>query len=340
MQRIVSVLAGGILMLGASTAAAQQSIEDHFRGKTVTMIIPTTPGGDRSANANALASHIGKHIPGKPRVVPSYMPGAGGLLAANHLYNVASKDGLTLMSPLTTLIVSQVTGDKQVRYDVSKLNWIGRSTESTQVVYVWHTVKVNNIDDAKKVVVTVGSTGVNSPSTIVPNIMNHVFGTKFKVVLGYKGSADFNLATSRGETDSSLTTWGNLRNTHRAWVQDKQIRILFQVLMTRHPELKEIPTAYELGKNDEDRALLEFTTSSAELGQAYITAPEVPQDIVNALRTAFDKTMVDPEYIAFSKKVGNEIGPASGAEMAKFAAKTLATPKSVVDRYTAAVSVR
>ena len=340
MQLIVRMLAVGTVILGASAATAQQSIEDHFRGKTVTVIIPTTPGGDRAANANALVSHIGNHIPGKPRVVPSYMPGAGGLLAANHLYNVAAKDGLTMMSPLTTLIVSQVTGDKQVRYDVSKMNWIGRSTESTQVVYVWHTVKVNNIEDAKSVVVTVGSTGVNSPSTIVPNIMNNVFGTKFKVILGYKGSADFNLATSRGETDASLTTWGNLRNTHRAWVRDKQIRVLFQVLMTRHRELKDVPTAYELGTNDDDRALLEFVTSSAELGQAFITAPDVPQNIVEALRTAFDKTMADPEYIAYSKKVGNELSPLPGAEMAKFAAKTLATPKSVVDRYTAAVAVR
>lgn len=334
------MLAIAMSAIAGPPAEAQQSIEDHFRGRTVTMIVPTSPGGDRSANATALAQHLGRHIPGNPRVVPSYMPGAGGLVAANHLYNVVAKDGLTIMSPLTTLIVAQVTGDKQVRYDVAKMNWIGRATESTQVIYVWHTVKVHNIEDAKKVVVTVGSTGVNSPSTIVPNVLNNVFGTRFKVVLGYKGSADFNLATSRGETDASLTTWGNLRNNHRAWVRDKQARILVQVLMTRHPELKDIPTAYELATNDDDRQLLEFVTSSAELGQAFITAPGVPQPIVNALRTAFDQTMVDPEYIAFSKKVGNEVNPVSGADMARFAARTLATPKSVVDRYTAAVAVR
>ena len=340
MQGHAFALAITVTLLSASLAAAQQSVEEHFRGKTVTMIIPTSPGGDRSANATALANHIGKHIPGNPRVVPTYMPGAGGLVAANHLYNVVAKDGLTMMSPLTTLIVSQVTGDKQVRYDVSKLNWIGRASESTQVIYVWHTVKVNGIEDAKKNVVTVGSTGVNSPSTIVPTIMNSVFGTKFKVVLGYKGSAAFNLATSRGETDASLTTWGNLRNRHGAWVRDKQIRILVQVLMTRHPELKAIPTAYEMATNDDDRALLEFVTSSAELGQAFLTTPGVPQPIVDALRTAFDKTMVDPDYLAFSKKVGNEVSPLSGVEMAKFAAKTLATRKSVVDRYTAALAAR
>ena len=341
MQRFARALVMGMSMaVAASAATAQQSVEDHFRGKTVTIIIPTTPGGDRAANANALIAHIGRHIPGNPRVIPSYMPGAGGLLAANQLYNVVARDGLTLASPLTTLIVSQVTGEKAVRYDVSKMNWIGRSTESTQVVYVWHTVGVRSIEDAKTRVVTVGSTGVNSPSTIIPNIMNNVFGTKFKVVLGYKGSADFNLATSRGETDASLTTWGNLRNSHGAWVQQKEARILFQILMNRHADLPDVPTAFELAQNDEDRALLEFVTSSAELGQAFITSPGVPPNVVEALRHAFDKTMADPDYIAYSKKVGNELSPVSGAEMTKFAAKTLATPKSVVDRYTAAVAVR
>jgi tripartite-type tricarboxylate transporter receptor subunit TctC len=341
MQRLAGSLAMGVLMASTvSAATAQQSVEDHFRGKTMTVIIPTTPGGDRAANATALIAHIGRHIPGNPRVVASYMPGAGGLLAANHLFNVAPRDGLTMMSPLTTLIVSQVTGEKAVRYDVSKMNWIGRTTESTQVIYAWHTAGVNSIEDARKREVTVGSTGVNSPSTIVPNIMNHVFGTKFKVVLGYKGSASFNLATARGETDASLTTWGNLRNSHRDWVEQKHARILVQVLMTRHRDLRDVPTAFELAKNDDDRALLEFVTSSAELGQAFITTPGVPPDVVAALRHAFDQTMMDPVYVAFSRKVGNELGPLSGAEMAKFAARTLATPKSVVDRYTAAVTTR
>lgn len=339
-MRLVRVLTTGLLLALAPSVSAQPSIEDHFRGKTVTVIIPTSPGGDRSANATALISHIGRHIPGNPRVVPSYMPGAGGLLAINNLYNVAAADGLTLATPLTTMIVAQVTGEKAVRYDVSKLNWIGRTTESTQVLYVWHTVDVHSVNDAKKREVTVGSSGINSPSTIIPLIMNAVFGTRFKVVFGYKGSADFNLATSRGETDASLTTWGNMRNAHAAWLRDKQARVLFQILMRRHSELANVPTAFELTGNDDDRRLIEFVTSSAELGQAFIAPPGVPAPIVETLQRAFDLTMQDPDYIAFSKKVGNELGPLSGGAMAKFAARTLATPRSVVDRYTAAVTVR
>ena len=333
-------VATAILAAISAPAQAQPSIEDHFRGKTLTVIIPTSPGGDRSANALALINHIGRHIPGNPRVVPAYMPGAGGLSALNQLANVVAKDGLTIATPLTTLIVAQVTGDQAVRYDVSKMNWIGRTSESTQVVYVWHKVPVQNLDDAKQREVSLGSTGVNSPSTIIPLIMNNVFGTKFKIVLGYKGSADFNLATARGETDASLTTWSNLRNTHADIVRDKQARILFQVLMTRHPELADVPTAFELATNDDDRALIEFMTSSAELGQAFIAPPDVPAPIIETLRRAFDLTMQDAAYIAYSKKVGNALTPLPGAELARFVAKTLATPKSVIDRYTAAVAVR
>jgi tripartite-type tricarboxylate transporter receptor subunit TctC len=333
-------IAAASLVAAAAPALTQQEIEDHFRGKTLTVIIPTSPGGDRSANALALINHIGRHIPGNPRVVPNYMPGAGGLSALNHLSNVAAKDGLTLATPLTTLIVAQVTGEKAVRYDVSKMHWIGRTSESTQVLYVWHKLPVHSLQEATKREVTVGSTGVNSPSTIIPQIMNNVFGTKFKVVLGYKGSADFNLATARGETDASLTTWSNLRNSHADAVREKHARILFQVLMTRHPELADIPTAYELAKNDDDRALIEFMTSSAELGQAFIAPPDVPPQIIEALRRAFDLTMQDTAYIEYSRKVGNALTPMPGAELAKFAARTLATPKSVIDRYTAATTVR
>jgi tripartite-type tricarboxylate transporter receptor subunit TctC len=341
MNRLHTLLvAAASLAAIAPPASAQQSIEDHFRGKTLTVIIPTSPGGDRSANALALINHIGRHIPGNPRVVPNYMPGAGGLSALNTLANVAAKDGLTIATPLTTLIVAQVTGEKAVRYDVSKMNWIGRTSESTQVVYVWHTVPVHSLDDAKAREVTVGSTGVNSPSTIIPLIMNNVFGTKFKIVLGYKGSADFNLATARGETDASLTTWSNLRNTHADVVRANQARILFQVLMTRHPELAEVPTAFELATTGDDRALIEFMTSSAELGQAFIAPPDVPAPIIEALRRAFDLTMQDPAYIEYSKKVGNALTPLPGAALAKFAARTLATPKAVIDRYTAATTVR
>ena len=319
---------------------AQQSAEEFFRGKTVTVVIPTTPGGDRGGNATVLLSHISRHIPGNPRVIPNFMPGAGGLVAMNYLNNVAPRDGTFIASPLTTFIVAQVTGEQAVRYDVSKMNWIGRTTESTQVLYVWHTVHVHGVDDAKKRVVTVGSSGVNSPSTIIPQIMNNVFGTQFRVIQGYKGSTTFNLATSRGETDASLTTWGNLRNNHSDWVREKKARVLFQVLLTRHPELQDVPTAHELAKTDEDKSLIDLMTSSAELGQAFIAPPDVPSHIVDALRRAFDATMTDPEYIAISKKMGNELNPMTGAELAALAARTLATPKTVVERYHKATSVR
>jgi tripartite-type tricarboxylate transporter receptor subunit TctC len=219
------------------------------------------------------------------------------------------------------------------------MNWIGRTTESTQVIYVWHTVDAQSIDDLKTRAVTVGSSGVNSPSTIIPKVLNYTIGTKMKIVLGYKGSSTFNLAVERRETDASLTTWGNLKKNYAHWLKDKKIRILTQILLSRHPDLPNVPTAIELAKNDDDRALLEFVSSSAELGQAFIAPQGVPANIVTALRRAFDATMKDPDYQKASERVGNSVNPMSGEELDKFAARTLATPKSVIERYRAALAV-
>src|SRR4029078_9913390 len=144
------------LVLVAWPAWAQTSIEDHFRGKTLTVIVPTTPGGDRMANAAPFIKFFGRHIPGNPNVVPSFMPGAGGAVGVNYLYNLAARDGLTIATPVAAVVVAQVTGEKTVKYDVSKMNWIGRTADSTQVLYVWHTVPEHTLEDVKHRKVVVG----------------------------------------------------------------------------------------------------------------------------------------------------------------------------------------
>ena len=214
-----------------TAASAQASLDEHFRGKTLSVIIPTSPGGDRMANAAPLIRYIGRHIPGQPNVVPAFMPGAGGAVGMNYLQSVAPRDGLTIATPLAPVVVAQVTGDKTVKYDVSKMNWIGRTADSTQVLYVWHTVDVYTLDDLKRRRVTIGSSGATSASTIIPYVVNYAFGTKMHVVMGYSGSASFNLAVQRGETDGALTTWGNVSNNHADQVRDKKIRIFSRSLL-------------------------------------------------------------------------------------------------------------
>jgi tripartite-type tricarboxylate transporter receptor subunit TctC len=290
------------------------------------------------ANAAPFIKFFGRHIPGNPNVVPSFMPGAGGAVGVNYLYNVAPRDGLTIATPLAAVVVAQVTGEKTVKYDVSKMNWIGRTADSTQVLYVWHTVPVQTLEDVKHRKVVVGSTGANSASTIIPYLINYTFGTKFQVVLGYSGSAAFNLAVQRGETEAALTTWGNVINNHVDQVRDNKIRVLFQVSFQRNKDLPNVPIAIELATNDDDRTLMEFMSAAAELGQSFIAPPDVPKPIVEALRRAFDATMTDPEYLALSQQVGNVLNPMSGEALTALNAKTLATPQKIIERYQAAVS--
>jgi tripartite-type tricarboxylate transporter receptor subunit TctC len=289
-------------------------------------------------NAAPLMRFIGRHIPGNPNVVPAFMPGAGGAVGMNYLQSVASRDGLMIATPLAPVVMAQVTGEKTVKYDVSKMSWIGRTADSTQVLYVWHTVDVRTLDDLKARKVTIGSTGATSASTIIPYVMNHAFGTKMQVVLGYSGSAAFNLAVQRGETDGALTTWNNVANNHADQVREKKIRVLFQVSLTRFKDLADVPLAIDLASNDDDRALMEFMSSSAELGQSFIAPPDVPKEIVAALRRAFDATMTDPDYLKLSQQMGNVLNPMSGAALTELNARTLQTPKKIIERYQAAVS--
>jgi len=271
-------------------------------------------------------------------VVPTFMPGAGGAVGMNYLQSVAPRDGLAIATPLAPVVVSQVTGDKTVKYDVGKMSWIGRTADSTQVLYVWHTVDAYSLDDLRRRKVTIGSSGATSASTIIPYVMNHAFGTQMHVIMGYSGSAAFNLAVQRGETDGALTTWGNVSNNHADQIRDKKIRVVFHVSLSRNPDLPNVPLALDMATSDDDRALIEFMSSSAELGQSFIAPPDVPAPIVAALRRAFDATMRDPDYIKLSQQAGNVLNPMNGEALTALNARTLATPQKVIERYQAAVT--
>jgi tripartite-type tricarboxylate transporter receptor subunit TctC len=321
------------------SAQAQDSLEDHFRGKTLTVIIPTGPGGDRMANATPFMRYFGRHIPGNPNVVPSFMPGAGGAVGMNYLQSVASRDGLTIATPLAPVVLAQVTGDKSVRYDTSKMNWIGRTADATQVLYVRGNVDLKDFNELKTKKVVIGSSGPASASTIIPYVMNHVFGTKMHVVLGYSGSGAFNLAVQRGETDGALTTWNNVGNNYGEEVRNGSLRILFYVALLPNPELPKIPLALDLAANDTDRATIELMSSSSEMGQTFVAPPGVPPHLVEVLRKAFDATVKNPEYLAAMRKAGNSLNPMNGEALTKIVTKTIDTPQSVIERYKTAITI-
>jgi tripartite-type tricarboxylate transporter receptor subunit TctC len=295
--------------------AAAQAPEDFYNGKNVDLVIGYPPGGSNDTWARLLARHIGKHIPGKPTLVPKNMPGAGSFLAANTVFNVSPKDGSVIGIAAPTAPLDERLGTQGVRFKSAEFNWIGRVDSLVNMVFMWKTSPVQTIADALKTQSTLSATGVGSTVYVYPNVMNHVLGTKFKLVLGYKGSGEAMLAVERGEAEGHSTSWVALKVAHPDWVRDKSVTILVQFAIKRHPEMPDVPTVVELATNDEQRAILSTVVNAAEIGSAFFTTPGVPADRLNALRRAFDATMKDPEFLAEVERTKLSVNPFTGEEL-------------------------
>ena len=320
----VAAVSFAVLAGLAADASAQPSVEQFYKGKSIDMIIGYPPAGSNDTYARALARHIGKHIPGRPNVVPKNMPGAGSFLAVNNVYAVAPKDGTVLAIGAPTIALDEVLGTNGVRFKTADLGWVGRVDSLINMVFMWHTSKVKTFADAQKYESTLSGTGKGSTVSIYPTVMNNVFGTKFKLIMGYKGSADAQLAVERGEVEGHSTSWTAVKVGHSDWWPTKKISILVQFSLTRHPELADIPTAVELARNDEEKQVLSAIMVAAEVGSAFFTTPGVPPERLAALRRAFDATMKDPEFLADAKKVRLTVGPMTGEALQKLVASVSA----------------
>jgi tripartite-type tricarboxylate transporter receptor subunit TctC len=329
-------IAGAFLALAglaSSTASAQQSVADFYRGKTIRMIIATAPGGDYDLRARLLSRHMGKHIPGNPTIVPVNMPGGVGVQAANYMAVQAPKDGTVLHAIMQNMSALQALGSHNVEYDTRKFFWIGNTTNTPNVINSWYTTGIKTIYDVMKRELVVGAPGTATSSVYYPKALNALVGTKFKIVSGYRGGNPVNLAMERGEVGGrGSNSWASWKSTHPEWIRDKKIYILVQIALERNPELANIPTMMELAKNEDDRAVLKFLSADIPISRAYVTTAGVPAERVEALRRAFDATMKDPAYLAEAAKTHMDISPSTGEEAQKFAAMIANTPAPVIAR--------
>jgi len=300
---------------GLDTRAQAQTPEQFYAGKTIDFIIGYPPGGSNDIWARLLARHINKHIPGKPNVVPKNMPGAGSFLAVNTVYGVSPKDGTVLAIGAPTTALDEKLGTQGVRFKTAELNWVGRVDSLINMVFMWHTSKVKTFADAQRFESTLSGTGAGSTVSIYPTVMNNVFGTKFKLIMGYKGSADAQLAVERGEVEGHSTSWVAVKVGHPDWLPSKKISILVQFSLTRHPEMSDVPTAVDLARNEEERQILSAIMVAAEVGSAFFTTPGVPADRLNALRRAFDATMLDKEFLADVERTKLATSPMKGEDL-------------------------
>ena len=328
-----------IVALAALNAEAQSNTStDFYAGKTIRMLLPTAPGGGRALYALPFADALSRHIPGNPKILPVFMPGAGGSTALNNAQNVAEPDGLTIVSPLKGSVIAQAIADSSVKYDLKKFSWIGRITDATQIFFVSSKVTARTIDDFRHKEIIVGAVGRASVTYQNPSFINHVMGTKFKIVTGYPSAGATNLSVEVGETQGAFTTWNDLRSYHSDWLRDGKVRVVIQIALKRLAELKDVPLLTDFASNDEDRALIEFMSSGSDLGEAFAAPPKVPTPIIDILRKAFDETMKDPSYVEKLRKMNIQFNPITGQQVAGDVLKTLGTPKSVVSRYQAAIN--
>jgi tripartite-type tricarboxylate transporter receptor subunit TctC len=332
--------------LGPSTAAVAQgagapSVADFYRGKTITMVIATAPGGDYDLRARLIARHLSRHIPGEPAIVPRNMPGGVGLQAANWIANVAPRDGTALHAIMQNMSTHQALGGGGVEFDTRKFFWIGNSTNSPNVINSWHTTGIKTIQDVMSRELVVGAPGTATNSVYYPKALNVLVGTKFKIVAGYPGGNDVNLAMERGEVGGrGSNSWASWKSTKPDWLKEHKIHILVQIALKRDPELADIPVMTELAKNDDDRQVLAFISADTEINRAYVTTPDTPPDRVAALRRAFDATMTDPAFLDEAAKSGTDISPSTGEEAQKVAAFIADTPPSVLARTKQILEIR
>ena len=329
-----------VAIAAAAGSAAAQTPAEFYKGKTVELVIGYPPGGSNDTWGRLLGRHIGKHIPGKPLVVVKNMPGAGSFLAANTVFHVSPKDGTVIAIAAPTTPLDERLGTPGVRFKTAEFNWIGRVDSLVNMVFMWKTSPVKTFADALKTPSTLSATGVGSTVYVYPNVMNHVLGTKFKLVLGYKGSAAAMLAVERGEAEGHSTSWVALKVGHPDWIRDKSVSILAQFALKRHPEMPDVPTAVELAKNDEQRAILSAVVNAAEVGSAFFTTPGVPADRLDALRRAFDATMKDPEFLTEVERTKLSVNPFTGEELQTLVRSVNNIPPDLVEKVRAAYSAK
>jgi len=292
---LLAVAVTGALSAAGGIPVKADDVSDFYHNRDVTVVVPAGPAGSFHLIGQIVARHIGKHIPGHPTVIIQNRPGAGGVTASNYMANAAPRDGSVIaeMNPGTVIMPMM----REVKFDPRKFAWLGVFTVRTYTIGVWHTVKATTLDDLRKTEVVMGSSGVGSLNYQLPILMNHVLGTRFKVISGYKGGGSINLAMESGEVQGRGNFYSGYTAAKPEWLRDKLVRLLF-TLGPRRPELAHIPRLRPLFPEGEARQMYDLLEVAFNVGQAFHLPPGVPHARVVAMRAAFDAMLKDPELIA------------------------------------------
>ena len=322
--------AGALALMGFAVATPAHA---QSGSREVAINVGFGAGGIYHTMAVLLSRHMGRHIPGQPAIVVRTMPGAGSLLAANHIANLAPRDGSTLAVIGGGTILEPLFGNPDAKFEPTKLNWIGSTSTETYTCAFWHEADARKIEDATRRELVVGTTGRGSRTHTLPTALNELLGAKFKVVAGYRGMADIQLAMERRELDGVCGwAYSAIPSQKPEWLRDNKISITLQFARTRHAELLNVPLITDLLDTEADKAAMQLLLVDSFVAWPLVAPPGLTPENVSALRTAYRAALADPRLLAEASQLQLGIAPVTGEDIAQFVQEVSSSPDAVVQR--------
>lgn len=322
-------------LLAASELHAQS---DFYKGKQIKIVVGASAGAASDLYARVAASHLPRHIPGKPDIIVQNMPGGGSMTAANYVYSVAKPDGLTLAALTSPIYFAQLLGQKEVQFDWAKFSWIGTPEENDELLFIRSDLPYKSLLDLRNASdpVRCGTTGVGSTGYYIPKLLAHIFNFKVNLVTGYPGAADVDVAVERNEVHCRGTTIAAFfgREPGRTWAKNGFVRILVQTGDKKNERVPETPTIWELMNQEKTseakKRLARVILGPGAFGRPVVATPGIPADRVKLLRDAYTKMTQDAEFLAEAKKRGWEINPVGGEKLEALAKEVVNQPPEVI----------
>jgi tripartite-type tricarboxylate transporter receptor subunit TctC len=305
------LVAVAMVAAGSAAPAAAEGVADFYKDKTIAIVMGTGPGGSFDLYGRTIAEHLSRHIPGHPTIIVEHMPGAGGVIAGNHVYGPAPQDGTKILLS-HALPLSEKLEPQGVRFETSRFQWLGTYDAIAHTMALWHTAQVSKIDDLKVKPVVIGTFAKAHLTYQWPMLMKNVLGLNYKVITGYRSGNDLNLAMERGEVHGWAPSWENLAGTRPQWLAENKVSVLAQFTLERKRQIPNVPTLLELAPPDR-KDVVEFVAAGTPFGRALAVGPQVPADRVAALRKAFDDLTQDQAFLADARKRNLDIDPRDAA---------------------------
>lgn len=332
-MKIIFRLSAAALALAAWQTSINQAHAQnaaYYNGKSFKMIIGFGPGGGYDRWGRTVARHIGRHLPGKPQLVPQNMPGAGSIVALNYMSSVAPKDGTVMGIVARDAPLGPLTGMKQAKFDPLKMSWIGTPAKETNVCIAHKSSPIKTYADLLKTEYLVGDTGPGTGTHVYPTVLRELMGLKFKLIAGYPSSVNVFIAMERGEVHGICESLDSVISKHPTWIADKTLHVLFQAGSAPDPIIPGVPMIFDLAKTEDQKKALRFLYAGQAIGRPFVAPPGLSPEALKMLRDAFNVTMKDAEFLAEAKKLGLDIDAETGESLAKSIRDIYETPKELI----------